>query len=85
MSYRELRPQPQVEADFDEFLETLHRALTDGKRDPNEVVQTVFLEPAAPLTMYSYPPPGMSSLMTVGSPNSSPHSGDKRSTPVAWR
>jgi acetyltransferase-like isoleucine patch superfamily enzyme len=39
MSYRELRPQPQVEADFNEFLESLHSALTDGKRDPNDVVR----------------------------------------------
>ncbi|HYJ45830.1 MAG TPA: acyltransferase [Pyrinomonadaceae bacterium] len=39
MSYRELRPQPQAEADFDEFLGTLQGALTDGKRDPNDVVR----------------------------------------------
>lgn len=39
MSYRELRAQPQADADFDEFLETLWAALTDGKRDPNEVVR----------------------------------------------
>jgi acetyltransferase-like isoleucine patch superfamily enzyme len=39
MSYRELRPQPQAEADFDEFLGTLQVALTNGKRDPNDVVR----------------------------------------------
>ncbi|PYS52104.1 MAG: acyltransferase [Acidobacteria bacterium] len=39
MSYRELRPQPGVESDFEEFLGTLHQALTDGKRDPNDVVR----------------------------------------------
>lgn len=44
MSYRELSPQPQVEADFDEFLGTLHRALTDGKRDPNDVVRDTLYE-----------------------------------------
>jgi acetyltransferase-like isoleucine patch superfamily enzyme len=44
MSYRELRPLPQVEADFDEFLGTLYRALTDGKRDPNEVVRDTLYE-----------------------------------------
>lgn len=44
MSYRELRPQPQVAADFDEFLEGLHRSLTDGKSDPNDVVRDTLYE-----------------------------------------
>ena len=44
MSYRELHAQPQAEADFDEFLATLHRALTDGLRDPNEVVRDTLYE-----------------------------------------
>lgn len=44
MSYRALRAQPQAEADFDEFLETLHSALTDGKRDPNDVVRGTLYE-----------------------------------------
>ena len=39
MAYREIRAQPQAEADFDEFLEELHQSLTDGKRDPNDVVR----------------------------------------------
>jgi acetyltransferase-like isoleucine patch superfamily enzyme len=39
MAYREIRAQPQAEADFNEFLESLHQALTDGKRDPNDVVR----------------------------------------------
>jgi acetyltransferase-like isoleucine patch superfamily enzyme len=39
MSYRELSAQPQAQADFAEFLENLRAALTDGKRDPNEVVR----------------------------------------------
>jgi acetyltransferase-like isoleucine patch superfamily enzyme len=39
MAYREIRAQPQAEADFDEFLEGLRLALTDGKRDPNDVVR----------------------------------------------
>ena len=39
MTYRQIRAQPQAEADFDEFLESLHLALTDGKRDPNDVVR----------------------------------------------
>ncbi|MDQ3819133.1 MAG: hypothetical protein M3362_15850, partial [Acidobacteriota bacterium] len=44
MSYRELRPQPQAESDFEEFLGTLHQALTDGKRDPNDVVRDTLYE-----------------------------------------
>lgn len=44
MNYRELRSQPQAEADFDEFLGTLQRALTDGKRDPNDVVRETLYE-----------------------------------------
>ena len=39
MSYRKLEARPQAEADFEEFLGTLHLALTDGKRDPNDVVR----------------------------------------------
>jgi acetyltransferase-like isoleucine patch superfamily enzyme len=44
MAYRELRPQSQAEADFDEFLESLRRALTDGRRDPNDVVRDTLYE-----------------------------------------
>lgn len=44
MTYRELRPQPQAEADFDQFLGDLERALTDGKRDPNDVVRETLYE-----------------------------------------
>jgi acetyltransferase-like isoleucine patch superfamily enzyme len=44
MTYRQLRPQPQAEADFDEFLETTQRALTDGRRDPNDVVRDTLFE-----------------------------------------
>ncbi|HUQ31310.1 MAG TPA: acyltransferase [Pyrinomonadaceae bacterium] len=39
MTYRQIRAQPQAEADFDEFLERLRLALTDGLRDPNDVVR----------------------------------------------
>lgn len=42
MFYRDLRPQ--AEADFDEFLGTLERDLTDGKRDPNDVVRDTLYE-----------------------------------------
>jgi acetyltransferase-like isoleucine patch superfamily enzyme len=44
MAYRQIRAQPQAEADFDEFLESLHLALTDGKRDPNDVVRDTLYE-----------------------------------------
>jgi acetyltransferase-like isoleucine patch superfamily enzyme len=44
MSYRDLHARPQAEADFDDFLGTLHRALTDGRRDPNEVVRDTLYE-----------------------------------------
>jgi acetyltransferase-like isoleucine patch superfamily enzyme len=44
MSYRELRARPQAEADFDEFLDQLRRALTDGQRDPNDVVRDTLYE-----------------------------------------
>jgi len=44
MSYRELSAQPQAQIDFDEFLENLKAALTDGRRDPNEVVRDILCE-----------------------------------------
>jgi acetyltransferase-like isoleucine patch superfamily enzyme len=39
MAYRELSAHPQTQADFDEFLTDLHRALTQGVHNPNEVVR----------------------------------------------
>ena len=39
MAYRELSAQPQAERDYSEFLESLYRDLTDGRRNPNEVVR----------------------------------------------
>jgi len=39
MTYRELAAQALAESDFDGFLTELERALTDGRRDPNIVVQ----------------------------------------------
>src|SRR3984893_8266464 len=39
MVYRELVAQDQAEAAFDLFLNDLYTALTDGRRDPNEVVR----------------------------------------------
>jgi acetyltransferase-like isoleucine patch superfamily enzyme len=39
MPYRELHPLPQAEVDYEQFLQDLYRDLTDGRRDPNEVVR----------------------------------------------
>ncbi len=44
MSYRELHAQPEAEADFDEFLDQLQRALSNGQRDPNDVVRDTLYE-----------------------------------------
>ena len=44
MSYRRLEAQPQAEAHFEDFLGTLHLALTDGKLDPNDVVRDTVYE-----------------------------------------
>lgn len=44
MTYREISAQPLAEADFDKFLDDLHRKLTDGSRDPNEVVRDTLYE-----------------------------------------
>ena len=39
MTYRELSAQALAENDYESFLTELERALTDGRRDPNAVVQ----------------------------------------------
>ena len=44
MPYRELSAQPQAKIDFDEFLENMKAALTDGQRDPNEVVRDILCD-----------------------------------------
>jgi acetyltransferase-like isoleucine patch superfamily enzyme len=44
MPYRDLHPQPKAEEDFEEFLGTLREALTDGRRDPNDVVRDTLFE-----------------------------------------
>lgn len=44
MSYRQLRAQLPAEADFDEFLDYLFKALTNGQRDPNDVVRDTLYE-----------------------------------------
>lgn len=39
MAYRELAAEPQAQIDFDEFIEELNHELTEGQRDPNDVVR----------------------------------------------
>jgi acetyltransferase-like isoleucine patch superfamily enzyme len=39
MVYRELAAQPLAASDFSQFLDELQAALTDGRRDPNDVVR----------------------------------------------
>jgi acetyltransferase-like isoleucine patch superfamily enzyme len=44
MTYRELSAQALAEADYNAFLEELLQSLTDGRRDPNEVVRDTLFE-----------------------------------------
>jgi acetyltransferase-like isoleucine patch superfamily enzyme len=44
MTYRELSAQALAEQDFDAFLSELQQSLTDGRRDPNEVVRDTLFE-----------------------------------------
>ena len=44
MAYRELTAQPAAAGDFDEFLSELQHALTEGRRDPNDVVKDTLLQ-----------------------------------------
>src|SRR5690242_2720596 len=39
MTYRELSAEALAEQDYSGFLTELEKSLTDGKRDPNEVVR----------------------------------------------
>ena len=44
MTYRELSAQALAEKDYQAFLEELHRSLTDGRKDPNEVVRDTLFD-----------------------------------------
>jgi len=44
MVYRQLSALTGAEEDFDQFLSELHSALTNGQRDPNEVVRDTLLQ-----------------------------------------
>ena len=44
MTYRRLSAEALAEQDYDVFLTELHRSLTDGKTDPNEVVRDTLFE-----------------------------------------
>src|SRR5215213_1566414 len=44
MTYRALSAQALAEEDYDAFLSELQKSLTDGRRDPNEVVRDTLFE-----------------------------------------
>jgi acetyltransferase-like isoleucine patch superfamily enzyme len=44
MTYRELSAQALAEQDYDSFLTELENSLTDGRRDPNDVVRETLLQ-----------------------------------------
>jgi acetyltransferase-like isoleucine patch superfamily enzyme len=44
MTYRELSAQALAEQDYDAFLTELQKSLTDGRKDPNEVVRDTLFE-----------------------------------------
>ena len=44
MTYRDLSAQALAEQDYDGFLTELERSLTDGRKDPNEVVRETLFE-----------------------------------------
>jgi len=65
MPYRELHARPEAAADFDQFLDDLRRALTDGRRDPNDVVRDTLYEiyyGAGPLSEKRERPPDPKTL-----------------------
>jgi acetyltransferase-like isoleucine patch superfamily enzyme len=53
MAYRELSAQPQMQSDFEEFLDDLFRDLTQGIRNPNEVVRDALCQ----MYLGALPPP----------------------------
>ena len=44
MTYRELSAQALAEKDYDAFLVELESSLTDGRKDPNDVVRNTLFE-----------------------------------------
>jgi acetyltransferase-like isoleucine patch superfamily enzyme len=44
MTYRQLTAEALAEKDYESFLSELNRALTDGLRDPNEVVRDTLID-----------------------------------------
>ncbi|MEP6920698.1 MAG: acyltransferase [bacterium] len=44
MAYRDLSAQPDAAGDYNEFLSELQIALTEGRRDPNEIVKETLLQ-----------------------------------------
>jgi acetyltransferase-like isoleucine patch superfamily enzyme len=39
MAYRQLSASPEAQLDYDSFLQELETAITEGRRDPNEIVR----------------------------------------------
>ena len=44
MTYRELSAQALAEQDYDAFLTELKKSLTDGRKDPNDVVRDTLFD-----------------------------------------
>ena len=44
MTYRELSAEALAEQDYDAFLDELEKSLTDGRKDPNDVVRDTLLD-----------------------------------------
>ena len=78
MVYRALSAQPQAEDDFNLFLDELQTALTDGRRDPNDVVRDTLcqihfgslaaFDPAATATSLESLPPAARALVHTFDP-----------------
>ncbi len=44
MTYRDLSAQALAEQDYESFLTELENSLTDGRRDPNDVVRDTLFQ-----------------------------------------
>ncbi len=44
MTYRDLSAQALAEQDYESFLTELHHSLTDGRKDPNDVVRDTLFQ-----------------------------------------
>jgi acetyltransferase-like isoleucine patch superfamily enzyme len=72
MTYRELSAQALAESDYDSFLTELEESLTDGRKDPNQVVQETLLQiyyGAASINPEHLPPAARSVIHTFNPRN----------------